>query len=642
MKIVIIGGGVAGLAFGIMMSKKGHQIVINEKSEQIPLKGNAFMMHGEGLAILKKLFNDNIKQIPGGTINHFILKRPDGTEVKHIKMDDWQCIRRVDLVSRLIKYIDGDNIKYNRIFSHFLYKNEKVVAAVFENGDIEFGDIFIGADGCNSAVRQELFGETIFSPVEVQEILGILKNKTIAQSLKNVFTKYQSAEKGISFGCIPFSEDEIIWFSQFDVRLCSSPLKTKEALKKFSTSVLKDFPAEVTKILEATDFSNSYLWNTKDFESLAHFHKKNVVLIGDAAHLALPFTSAGTTNALYDAQQLAEQLDKENDIEIAFQKYYDARINSVKEHLTLGRNLKYAFLHPETVNDDEIVIPLIKKGTVEPLEPKRKKIEILYFTDPICSTCWSIQPHLRKLKLNYGKELTLNYIMGGLLPSWNNFNRGGIQQSSDVIPHWDEVAKLTGMPIDSSVWKNDPLESSFPPSIAFKAAQMQDVDRAIIFLRRMNELVFLEATNISIDTVLKKAAFDSGLDVARLFRDIKNKAAHQFYDDLALTKELNIETLPTFIIKSNGIEEMQLKGYQDFNSIEQAILKLHPSILKNKKRVQPLEIFRAFPTLTQKEFSFLTDTSPQVSERIIHQMLNKKYITQKGMQSNSKFYALAS
>lgn len=642
MKIVIIGGGVAGLALGIMMSKKGHQIVINEKSEQIPLSGNAFMMHGEGLAILKKLFNENTDEIPGSTINHFILKRPDNTEVKHIKMDDWQCIRRVDLVSRLIKYIDNKNIKYNRIFSHFIFENQKAIAAVFENGDIEYGDIFVGADGCNSAVRQQLFGETHFTSVEVQEILGIVKNKKIAQSLKNIFTKYQSAEKGVSFGCIPFSEDEIIWFTQFDVNLCNSPLKTKEDLKSFSTSLLKNFPAEVKVILEATDFSNSYLWNTKDFESLDHFHKSNIVLIGDAAHLALPFTSAGTTNALYDAQQLAEQLEKETDIEVAFQKYYDARINSVKEHLTLGRKLKEAFLHPEMVNDDEIIIPLIKKGTAEPVKTKKKKIEILYFTDPICSTCWSIQPHLRKLKLTYGNELSLNYIMGGLLPSWKNFNRGGIQQSNDVIAHWDEVAHVTGMPIDSSVWKTDPLESSFPPSIAFKAAQMQDVDKAIIFLRRMNELVFLEATNISIDTVLKKAAFDSGLDVARLFRDIKNKAYHQFYDDLALSKELNIDMLPTFIIKSNGIEEIALKGYQNFNSLEQAILQLHPTIQKNKKRINPFDIFKAFPTLTEKEFSFLTDTSPQVSARIIHQLLSKNFITQKGVPSKAVFYALAS
>ena len=27
------------------------------------------------------------------------------------------------------------------------------------------------------------------------------------------------------------------------------------------------------------------------------------------------------------------------------------------------------------------------------------KIRMLYFTDPICSSCWGIEPQLRKLKL---------------------------------------------------------------------------------------------------------------------------------------------------------------------------------------------------------------------------------------------------
>ena len=57
MKIIIIGGGVAGLAFGIMMKKKGHQIIINEKQKHIPTMGNAFMMHNDGLAVLKRILD---------------------------------------------------------------------------------------------------------------------------------------------------------------------------------------------------------------------------------------------------------------------------------------------------------------------------------------------------------------------------------------------------------------------------------------------------------------------------------------------------------------------------------------------------------------------------------------------------------
>lgn len=33
---------------------------------------------------------------------------------------------------------------------------------------------------------------------------------------------------------------------------------------------------------------------------------------------------------------------------------------------------------------------------------EQKPIRITYFTDPICSACWGMEPQLRKLKLDYG------------------------------------------------------------------------------------------------------------------------------------------------------------------------------------------------------------------------------------------------
>src|SRR5690606_23094577 len=105
----------------------------------------------------------------------------------------------------------------------------------------------------------------------------------------------------------------------------------------------------------------------------------------------------------------------------------------------------------------------------------KKSIKLIYYTDPICSSCWGIEPQLRKLKLEYGNAIKIDYRMGGLLPDWS-YNSGGIGKPSDVASHWDEVSAHYDMPIDGDVWLEDPLDSSYPPSIAFKAAQMQDRD----------------------------------------------------------------------------------------------------------------------------------------------------------------------
>jgi 2-polyprenyl-6-methoxyphenol hydroxylase-like FAD-dependent oxidoreductase len=194
-------------------------------------------------------------------------------------------------------------IKVGRAFSHFIYDNEKVVAAQFSNGEIEYGDIFIGADGANSIARKEIFGEICFTKVEVKEIVGSVHNEELYKRYNDVFTKFQKEDKGLSFGLIPTAENQFVWFIQYDAVLGNASNFSADELKTFCKDLTSEFPSLVTEVIEATNFSNSYIWNTRDFDLLPTFHKNNTVLVGDAAHVAVPFTSAGVTNAIIDAKK---------------------------------------------------------------------------------------------------------------------------------------------------------------------------------------------------------------------------------------------------------------------------------------------------------------------------------------------------
>ena len=158
------------------------------------------------------------------------------------------------------------------------------------------------------------------------------------------------------------------------------------------------------------------------------------------------------------------------------------------------------------------------------VKANKKPVKIIYYTDPICSSCWGIEPQLRKLKLEYGDNIEIEYRMGGLLPNWS-YNSGGISKPSDVAHHWDEVSVYYDMPIDGNIWLEDPLSSSFPPSIAFKAAQMQDNEKASLFLREIREMVFLQKKNITKWEHLEFAGKKVGLDtVIEKDRTYWNKA----------------------------------------------------------------------------------------------------------------------
>ncbi len=636
MKAVIIGGGIAGLSCGVLLHNAGVDVVVSEKEMDIPTRGNAFLMHSDGLSILKKFLNiKTIESIPGQEINSFILKRPDETTIKYQKLEPWQCIKRKDILQFLYEAFPSSKIKTSRVFSHFIYEHDKAIAVVFKNGEKEYGDVFIGADGANSAIRQSIFGKTAFLNNEVKEVVGGIKLTGSILPTPNTFTKYLSKKEGVSFGFIPTSEKEIVWFMQYDSALYTVNDEKPETIKELCNNLLHDFPAITKEIIQQNDFSTSYLWHAKDFDSLPRFHDKNIVLIGDAAHLALPFTSAGTTNALMDASSLVKYLIESENIETAFQQYYDERITLINDHLQLGRELKNKFLHTQTEIEDEIKIPLIKhKQSNNLIGPKYKRVSLLYFTDPICSTCWTIQPQLRKLKLEYENYIEIEYCMAGLLPSWDHFNRGGIQTPMDAYIHWKEVSENQEMPISPDVWKDDPLPSSYPPSIAFKAAQMQDTDKAIIFLRRINELLFLENKNIVENALLHKAAFESGLDAARLMRDLAGKAQMLFEADLALARSLNISILPTFIFTDKFDNSKILQGFQEYEDFEKMLLHFIPEAKKSLIVKNYNKLFQKYPTLTTKEFCFLTDYNSIDAINILENLNSKSIISKCQLKNN--------
>lgn len=615
MKVVIIGGGIAGLTLGVFLRKKNYDVVINERTIGMPVRGHAFLMHTDGLSILNELNSEHRLGLPGKRLNTYSLRRPDGKEIKHLQLNSWQCIKRGELIRFLHSLFPKENFKEGRKFSHFLYEGSKAIAAVFTNGEVEYGDIFVGADGGNSKVRSIILGAVDFTPVQVKEVVGIASSQKLSQTHESIFTKYQNGNTGLAFGLIPTAGEEFVWFVQYDPAISDLQDNSPEGLEKFCKELLKKFPEDVQEILSKNDFSTSYVWDTRDFDLLPSFHKENVVLIGDAAHLALPFTSAGTTNAIVDAQTLAACLSETTKYTDAFARYYSSRADEVFKHTTLGRDLKRVFLSPLGQDDDDIPVPLIPQRSGVPAEDKL--INVLYFTDPICSTCWIIQPLLRKLKLEYGNYLNIEYRMGGLLPSWEEYNKGKIQKPSDAAKHWEEVCACHEIPLDGDIWLEDPLTSSYPPSIAFKAAQMQDTDLAILFLRRIKEMVFLEKKNIIQWRFLERAAFHVGLDSARLLRDFEGKAQELFREDLKLAQDLNVTSFPTLFFYNNEGQQIAIKGFQPYEKFEEIINQLIPFVQKQTIDASPETLFEQFPTMTNKEFAFLSNISlEEASEKL--------------------------
>ena len=264
----------------------------------------------------------------------------------------------------------------------------------------------------------------------------------------------------------------------------------------------------------------------------------------------------------------------------------------------------------------------------------KKPVHLLYFTDPICSSCWGIEPQLRKLKLEYGAYFDIEYRMGGLLEGWDSYGGRDVSNPTDVAHHWDEVSAYYDMPIDGDLWLEDPLQSSYPPSIAFKAAQMQDEEKALAFLRRIKEMVFLEKKNIAKWEHLQQAAVATGLNVEKLKIDFEGKAKELFHEDLTLARSLGVRGFPTIFFTDEEDNRLKVYGVKPYQQFEQTLLKLYPQAVKAPVDTSYEAVFYHYPTLTAKEFSLLVNIPKEAAERMLNDLFEKgkleKYSSKNG------------
>jgi predicted DsbA family dithiol-disulfide isomerase len=254
--------------------------------------------------------------------------------------------------------------------------------------------------------------------------------------------------------------------------------------------------------------------------------------------------------------------------------------------------------------------------------PTKKQVKILYYTDPICSSCWGIEPQLRKLKLEYGTSIEIEYRMGGLLPDWS-YNSGGISKPSDVAHHWDEVSRHYDMPIDGDVWLEDPLDSSYPASIAFKAAQLQDSYKAILFLREIREMVFLHKKNIAKWEHLVKAAQKVSLDVEQFKTDYQGKAQSLFQEDLALGQQLGVRGFPTMFFSNSQGQSEKVYGSKPYAAYENALQNQLASVTKTPIDPAWESLFSSFHTLTSREFAELSGHKRQEVDSFLQNLADQ-------------------
>jgi putative protein-disulfide isomerase len=183
-----------------------------------------------------------------------------------------------------------------------------------------------------------------------------------------------------------------------------------------------------------------------------------------------------------------------------------------------------------------------------------------YHTDPACSASWAAEPRLRRLLVEFGAELEITYVMGGLAREF--------EDHSELVMSWLEHSAESGMPVDPRIWSDGAPRSSYPACIAVKAAAEQGGSGEERYLRILREGFMCGGRKLDGPEALIEAARRVGLDGERFRIDLESNATLEaFGADLEESRGLQLPALR--FVTDDGGEDGWVGGdnpYEDWHA----------------------------------------------------------------------------
>ncbi|CEM28299.1 unnamed protein product [Vitrella brassicaformis CCMP3155] len=346
LRVLVVGGGIGGLAAGKAAKNHGHSVQIFESRQRHRYGGVNYYLWRNGLNALKELGIST-----GGlglALSQVRFFDADGKLIRNISLDasepPWGVdVPRRALLSRLQRPMRR-HIHFGKEVAHIECRPMNV-SVTFADGTTAEGDVLIGADGCSSTVRRLIFPEAP-QPQEAPatSIGGLIELSPLHRSPParllreccrgRAFDYYLRA--GVSMLLIPCAPHTVGWVfcvhEALERRKCPHGALAKCTPMEWKTFVEGQFRGfsvpMVSAVLSyikwgaaeaslkeagdahlATTVSNApVLWRWYDLPELPSYSSDGAVLIGDAAHCLLPTLGLGANSAIEDAVLLFETL----------------------------------------------------------------------------------------------------------------------------------------------------------------------------------------------------------------------------------------------------------------------------------------------------------------------------------------------
>jgi 2-polyprenyl-6-methoxyphenol hydroxylase-like FAD-dependent oxidoreductase len=326
-RILIVGGGIAGLALARALRQQGLVSEIIERAVSWPASSTGLYLPGNGVRALGAL--DLAQQVLARAVcmSHQRILDHAGRQLAEIELGEfWNSvgpcvgIPRRDLHRILLEGAAGVPMRLGTTLTTLSQENGAVTVA-FTDGSTGTYDLVIGADGIHSSIRQLVFGG--IRPRH----LGQVSWRFLVDHRAPVDTWTAMLGARRAFLAMPVGPNRLYCYADLLTPAKQDP--TNRDLVQFR-ALFADFAEPVTSILgELESFESIHFAPIEEIVVDTYAHGR-VVLIGDAAHAMSPNMAEGASMALEDALVLAHMLAAQGSLAGALSMFDERRRTRIR------------------------------------------------------------------------------------------------------------------------------------------------------------------------------------------------------------------------------------------------------------------------------------------------------------------------
>jgi salicylate hydroxylase len=318
-RVVIIGGGIGGLAAALALERRGAETVVCEQQTTLSEIGAGLNLTPNAVKACRALgIEDKVETIASKSDFLNIRNWRSGRYISRTRRGDFGkkfgapnlTVHRADLLEVLAGTLKTTTIRFGaRCVA--VDGDERTAVARFADGSAIEADVVVGADGIHSVVRTSLFG------ADTPRFTGCIcwRGMAPAEAVPRDINTTDGAMWMGPHGHVvhyPVRRGELLNIvAHFDSSAWTEESWTRECDVAELMTTYAGWHSALTRLYPYSE--RWYKWALYDRDPLERWSRGRATLLGDSAHAMLPYLGTGAGMALEDACVLAAAIARQGD-----------------------------------------------------------------------------------------------------------------------------------------------------------------------------------------------------------------------------------------------------------------------------------------------------------------------------------------